>query len=373
MSFAKNVTVQCDICLILSVVSPHDFIPLPPLPPPGPPPMPAPAALAIESPVNAWWAPGAALGSNKFTKSVFHNHMTICLAGHDCGKFIPHVQIVPAPNNLKTLTQIPTSSRKANFSASTVLMNGSPTACMTAIDEMPTPMTYCSQPMSTPLADAVTAYWNPVQVGMTLGDWIAGAIAIAAGMILEYALYKNGGGAEKFAEDAEKNAAKGVLAQITPTLVGTLLPKDAEGVATWAIKQAVGVLTGGARIALTGEGSVTIGATTGGPFFGSAFSVGYTRTGGVNTYTASSTGNAGIATGAVTGTIGDKGNNLSETGTVRHPIGLGEASVTNNSDPAKGVTTSETKSRDPFNGFQNSTVTDTTGAPGGRVTKSESH
>lgn len=371
MSFAKTITVQSDICLNLTVVSPHDFIPVPPLP--GPPPMPAPAALAIESLVNAWWPPGAALGSNKFTKSVFHNHMTICLAGHDCGKFIPHVQVVPAPNNLKTLTQIPTSSRKANFSASTVLMNGAPTACMTMVSWPPTPMTYCAQPVSVPMADAVTAYLNTVEVGMTLGDWLAGAIAIAAGMILEYALYRNGGGAEKFVEDAEKNAAKDVLEQITPTLVGTLLPKDVEGVATWMLKQAVGALTGAARIALTGEGSVTIGATAGGPFFGSAFAVGYTRTGGVDTVTATSTGNAGVATGTVTGTIAAKGNNLSETGAVRSPVGLGEASVTNNSDPAKGVTTSETKSRDPFNGFQNSTVTDTTGAPGGTVTKSDSH
>lgn len=25
--------------------------------------------------------------------------MQICLDGHDCGKFIPHLQVTPAPNN----------------------------------------------------------------------------------------------------------------------------------------------------------------------------------------------------------------------------------------------------------------------------------
>lgn len=371
-----KVTIQRDICLnlIVPLTATHDFIPLPPFPP-VPPPMPAAplslAACAIESPVNAWWPPGAALGSNKFTTSVFHRHMAICLDGHDCGKFIPHVQVAPAPNNTLTLLHIPLSSRKCNFSASTVRMNGKPTACMTAIAWPPTPMTYCSNPMSMPLADAPTAHLNSVVVGMTFADWIAGALAIAVGMILEYALFKRGGGTRAFGQSAGKMIAKSkagssVASLIAPKLIGTLLPADKTAWINWGIKQGVGVATGLARIALTGEGSVTVSLPMGGPFLGVTPSVGYAQTGGVGTTSAGVTGTAGTASG--TGTVSRSNGTTSASGsaTSRSPVGLGESSVSGTT--GKGVTTTETDYGNPFGGFHNTT---TKTAPDGTTTRSD--
>lgn len=372
-----KVTVQADICLnlIVPLTATHDFIPLPPAPP-VPPPLPASplslAACAIESPVNAWWPPGAALGSNKFTTSVFHRHMAICLDGHDCGKFIPHVQVAPAPNNTLTLLHIPLSSRKCNFSASTVRMNGKPTACMTAIAWPPTPMTYCSNPMSMPLADAPTAHLNSVVVGMTLGDWLAGAIAIAAGMILEYAMFKAGGGTRGFGQSAGKMIAQSrggasVASLIAPKLIGSLLPANRTAWINWGIKQGVGVATGLTRIALTGEGSVSVSLPMGGPFLNVTPSVGYSQSGGVGTTSAGVTGTAGTA--SANGTVSRSNGNNSASGSVtsRSPVGLGESSVSGQT--GKGVSTTEMSTGNPFGGFHNST---TKTSPDGSVTRSDS-
>lgn len=372
-----KVTIQRDICLnlIVPLTATHDFIPLPPFPP-VPPPMPAAPlslhACAIESPVNAWWPPGAALGSNKFTTSVFHRHMAICLDGHDCGKFIPHLQVAPAPNNMLTLVQIPLSSRKANFSASTVRMNGKPTAAMTAIAWPPTPMTYCSNPINMPLADAPTSHLNSVDVHLTLMDWIAGAVAIVAGMILDYVVFRRAGGTRGFGQNAGKmiaqsRAGTSVIRLIGPDLVGTFLPADKAAWAKWALTQGVGAATGLTRILMTGEGSVTVTLPMGGPFLNVTPQVDFTRSGGVNTTSAGVTGTAGTATG--TGTVAHSQGQTTASGsaTSRSPAGLGETTVSGQT--GKGVTTTETDYGNPFGGFDNST---TTTNPDGTVTRSDS-
>lgn len=208
-----KVTIQRDICLnlVVPLTATHDFIPMPPFPP-VPPPLPGMplslAAAAIEVPVNAWWPPGVLL-KHKFTDNVLHAGMKICLDGHDCGWLIPHVQVTPAINNILTLMlHIPLSSRKANFSAATVVMNGKPVACMTMIAWPPTPMTYCADPINMPLADAPTSHFNTVEVGVTLGDWLIGAFGIAANMILDYALFKWKGGTRNFGQRASRRIAQ---------------------------------------------------------------------------------------------------------------------------------------------------------------------
>lgn len=361
-----KVTVQCDICLnlVVPLTATHNFIPLPPFPP-VPPPLPAAplslAACAIEAPVNAWWPPGYALGAAKFTTSVFHIHQQICLDGHDCGKFIPHLQVAPAPNNMLTLLHIPLSSRKANFNASTVKMNGKSPACMTAIAWPPTPMTYCSEPIKMPLADAPTAHLNTVIVGMTLGDWLAGAFAIAAGMILDYVLFRMSGGTRGFGAGAGKQiamsrAGQSVAQLLRSKFVGALTTDMTQ----WAIKQGVGVLTGAARIALTGEGTIGISYQIGGPFLGATGSVGVTRTNAKGWVpSAGVVGNAGI----VSGNVDTAGAGVTQ----NHPLGLGQNSASHSWE--KGTTTTQTDVSDPFGGFHNRT---TTTGPDGTTTVADS-
>lgn len=357
----SKITIQRDICLnlVIPLTATHDFIPLPPFPP-VPPPLPAAplslAACAIESPVNAWWPPGYALGANKFTTTVFHGGMLICLDGHDCGKFIPHVQVAPAPNNTLTIPQIALSTRKANFSASTVKMNGKPAACMTLIGWPPTPMTYCSNPISMPLADAPTSHLNSVTVGMTFADWFAGVFAIAVNMILEYVMFKRGGGTKAFGQSAGKmiasnKAGKSVASLLASKFIGQIKPKSWKD---WGIKQAVGALVGAVRIAATGEGSIGVSLPIGGPFLGltGAGSVTFSNR-APSGWSAGVTGNAGTASGNV-----DVGNTGVGAGlTSRHPLGLGQESATYKTD--KGLTTTDTDISDPFGGFHNRTVTDT--------------
>lgn len=354
-----KVTIQRDICLnlIVPLTATHNFIPLPPFPP-VPPPMPAAplslAACAIEAPVNAWWPPGGALGSHKFTSTVFHQGMQICLDGHDCGKFIPHLQIMPAPNNMLTFMHIPFSSRKANFSASTVLMNGKPTAAMTMIAWPPTPMTYCSEPINMPLGDAPTSHFNTVEVYISLADWLAGAAAIAAGMILDWVFRTK---SKKFGQDAGKMIAKSRAGDSVASLLRSQLISKLKGSLDmkWAIKQGVGALTGLARIGLTGQGSVGISSPYGGGFA----SLG-----------ASASKNDSGWTGGVTGSALTESGNVDTKGvghTHRSPVGLGQESQSN---PWHGdSTSSSTSTSDPFGGFHNEATT--TGPDGTTVSRSD--
>ncbi len=355
----SKVTIQRDICLplIIPLTATHDFIPLPPFPP-LPPPMPAMplslAACAIEAPTNAWWPPGGALGSHKFTSTVFHNGMQICLAGHDCGKFIPHLQILPAFNNLLTFVQIPFSSRKANFSSSTVLMNGTPTACMTMIAWPPTPMTYCANPISMPLADAPTSHFNTVEVRMTLADWLAGAFAIAAGMILDWVTRSS---SKDFGKAAGKDIARSRAGTSSAALIRDRIVNNLKGSfdASWAMQQGVGLLTGAAQIALTGNGSLGVSAPFGGGFFGLGASASHSGDG----WSGSASGNALNVDGSV-GTDG-------VSGTARNVDGTGSHTGSTGWDGSSTSTTASTS--DPFGGFHNQTTT--TGPDGTTVTRSD--
>ncbi|PRQ08288.1 hypothetical protein [Enhygromyxa salina] len=349
-----KVTIQRDICLnmVVPLTATHDFIPLPPFPP-VPPPMPAaPLALtacAIESPVNAWWPPGYALGGNKFTTSVVHCGMTICQMGHDCGKFIPHVQVAPAPNNTLTLLHIPLSSRKANFSASTVKMNGKQTACMTMIGWPPTPMTYCSNPIKMPLASAPTSHLNSVTVGMTFGDWFAGAFAIAAGMLLDWLMFRMGGGTKGFGQGAGKMIAQSRAGQyVYQILASKFIGSITTDATKWAIKQGVGILTGAVRIAATGEGEIGISHTIGGPFLGLKLGVSATYSSATGW---SGKGGASGNAGPITGNLDTNGAGIAG----NHPLGLGSESTSHSWE--KGTTSTSTDISDPFGGFHNRTTT----------------
>jgi len=350
----SKVTIQRDICLnlIVPLTATHNYIPLPPFPPLPFPPMPGMplslAACAIEAPVNAWWPPGGALGSHKFTSTVFHQGMQICLDGHDCGKFIPHLQITPAPNNILTLLHIPLSSRTANFSASTVKMDGTPTACMTMIAWPPTPMTYCSDPISMPLADAPTSHFNTVEVGMTFGDWFAGAFAIAAGMVLDWALFRMSGGTQGFGQDAGKKIARSRAGDSVASMIrGDLIGSLTTSFKPWALSQGVGILTGAVKVAATGEGSIGISHTAGGPFLGVTGSVSRDYSGG------EATNKAGVSGDAVTtsGSLDTEGASA----TSRSPVGLGEES--SSTSWGEGTTHTDTRSSDPFGGFETRTTT----------------
>jgi hypothetical protein len=359
------VSVQNDLCLNLLPIplfAPHNYIPLPPFPP-VPPPMTGTVAAchAFEIPVTAWWPPGYALGGAAFTTTVFHKMMQICLEGHDCGKFIVHVQGSPAPNNTLTLIHIPTSKRAANFSSSTVKLNGKGVAAMTMISWPPCPMTYCAEPLSLPLADAPTSHLNTVKFGVTLADWIFGAIAIAADMIIEWAFMKAGGGPQKdLLKKAEEMALKSQVGKSVFQLVAKpLLGEIAKPDAKWAVKQAVGFATGAARAESTGEGSASISYEIGGPFFGLKGSVGYK--------TSKDKGReltAGAKGTALTGSaeVNEGGASIAN----NHPLGLGNESHSH--EWGKG-TTHERTSIDPSNGFRNTNVKTT---PDGQTARASS-
>jgi hypothetical protein len=322
------VSIMRDITLnmIIPCTATHNFTPLPPVPP-VPPPLPAApfslAACAAEIPVNMMWPPGMATGSNKFTTTVIHQGMCIALDGHDCGIMIVHVQMAPAPNNMFTPMQIAFSSRKSMFSASTVQMNGKNTGCCAMVALPPSPMVYCADPMSPPLADAVTSYLNTVYVGMTLADFLVGAVSIAASMILDWVFRAKGPGDLDIGEQlVSKVFGGGSIAEV-------------------AIRNAVGATVGAFR-ALATDGPTSIQIGVGSPYLQLQASADRDSSGN---WSESVAGQAGTTQAQ----IGTQGVQL----TVNNPTGSDQASR-NWGD--SGVTTTSTDTS-PTEGYRTTTTT----------------
>jgi hypothetical protein len=324
VSIMRDITIN----LIVPCTATHNFAPLPPVPP-VPPPLPAvPLALtacAIESPVNMMWPPGMALGSNKFTTTVVHQGMGIALDGHDCGCLIPHVQVAPAPNNMLTLLHIGFSSRKSMFVASTVVMNGKSPACCVMVAWPPSPMVYCADPMSPPLADAVTSYLNSVQVGMTLADWLIGALSIAASMIID----------KIFSGGSMPGSWRALGEAALDKLIG------AGSLGEFAAKNGLAIATGLARLAFT-DGPASVQLTVGSPYLQLQGSV--------------DRGADGSYSGGVTGQVGNVAGQVSTTGVQLTTSGPTGSTQESRNWGQSGPTTTTTDTS-PTEGFRTQTTT----------------
>jgi hypothetical protein len=156
------------------------------LPPEIPMPVPNPS---IETVVMQKWAPGELNNQHKRAVTVQHKGLRIVLEGHDCGPFIQDLTPL-VPVNVYYLIMWPFSSRKIQFSASTVQAEGTPVGCAGPF----LPMMSCGEPVSAPTAFAVTSWRNTVEVGMSDGDLAIGLSAAAASMALDLIFNAIGGG-----------------------------------------------------------------------------------------------------------------------------------------------------------------------------------
>lgn len=257
----SKISIQFDIAfnIFFPLTATHDYAPMPPVPPA----VPVPAtpltlvACAFEIPVTMLWPPGNLLGKNKLTTTVKHNDCTITQDGHDCGSMIVHAQMLPAPNNLMTAVQIPFSSRKSMFSASTVTMNKKSVACNTLVGLPPTPMMYCANPMSMPLGSGDTSHLNSVSVGMTWVDIVLGVLAIAASMIIDKLLNPP----SKFKAEAPKGGQDVIQEILEKALLG-----DATSLKSFFLKTGLAVGTGLARMGFT-DGPVSFDIKLGDTYF----------------------------------------------------------------------------------------------------------
>ncbi len=202
-------------------LSPHKtYLPVPPI---GP---------YIEPPYPMWWPPGRAMGQNKFAATVMHQGNMIVLQGHDLGILEPQIG---APPGLYLNTVL--SSRKVNFSASTVKMTGAP-AAVAGLQNF-APMTVCADPIALPVGDCNNRS-STVFVGFTFADWHMGALAVALSTVVSALMSQAKFGAKsKWAEE--------IL----------------QALAAQAVGAAVSVVSGAVQVANTGQG--TIGFTFGTP------------------------------------------------------------------------------------------------------------
>lgn len=240
-----KVSISNDISVPIYPVSSclHDY-----LGPPGPPPAGVAyvkIGVAIDSPTPMFWPPGMAMGQNKLTTKTLHKGLPICIAGHDVGTAIIHVQVAPSPSNIMTALHILFSSRKAMFMASTVLLEGKPTVACTLINAPPAPMLACADPVPIPMTGAPTSHLNTLLFAMTGADYALGIASIALEMAVA-AIASRG-------PDPSGSAAS----QIMGKLAGP------DGIGSWALSQVAGVASGTLRLVFTdGPAAVTLGVGT---------------------------------------------------------------------------------------------------------------
>lgn len=213
-----------------------------PPPPPPAPPVYVKVGVAVDFPaIPMFWPPGMAMGNNKLSTKVVHKSMAICLGSHDVGVMIPHVQVVPSPLNTLTPIQILFSSRASLFQSSTVQFEGKTVAACTMFNLMapPAPLIACMDPVSLPIASAPTAHLNTVMFGMSLADYIIAAATVVVTMAVEFAM--SGG-------------------DPPPGWRDVLRGKLMADFKSWAAKTAIGLASGGARLAFTdGPAALTVG------------------------------------------------------------------------------------------------------------------
>ncbi|MBZ0119627.1 MAG: hypothetical protein K8H88_21740, partial [Sandaracinaceae bacterium] len=158
----------------------HHLVFVPPAPP-----VPQPFGASLEQPATMLWPVGFALGANKFTTSVYHHSVWIALEGHDIGRMLFHLSLVPGIDLLMP-GHILKSSRKAKFRAGEVKANGKAIACCTIFDvgAMPAPMMICGD-LPLPASGTGTAVWlNDVLVGMHWIDVLMGWVDCVVGMVV---------------------------------------------------------------------------------------------------------------------------------------------------------------------------------------------
>lgn len=183
-------------------------------PPPGVP-KPSTPTYAIEMIATQMWTAGYALGINKFTETVKHLGVPICVSGHDIGILIPDVTI--PFTNLYYAIMWPFSGRKMTFTSSTVLMDKNPVACSQAFP-VPLPMMTCGDPLTLPNALPLANFTHSLTVGMTLGDFLLGlaqiAISVAVDAVFEWGGKAFQGIASRFGKEAAEEAAERVAREV---------------------------------------------------------------------------------------------------------------------------------------------------------------
>lgn len=175
--FSAPITISImDATLITAFISTHSAAPVPPAP--------APTGTwpHLEPVATQFWPPGMPFGKHKMSKTVTHRGQCISLEGHDCGNFIPHVTVGP-PSALLVL-KIMGSSRKMNFSASSVKMNKKAAATGSIYPFFP--MSTCAEPLTMPFVFSLASMpLSTVKVGLSGADALLGALDIVANMIIE--------------------------------------------------------------------------------------------------------------------------------------------------------------------------------------------
>jgi hypothetical protein len=222
-----------------------------PTPPTNPYVVPSPVP-AIEMIATQMWTAGYFTGKNQLTTDIVHR-MPIVLDGHDLGPLIPDVTI-PFTNYWYAIMW-PFSSRKTMFAASTVKMNGKPTAVADGV--LPFFMISCGEPISCPLTWPLSNRINTVIVGVSLGDIILGIVNIGVSMAIDFAFSK-----------IDKGSGKGISGD---EFVGGLLDKagvSPREFAKKAVQAGSGWVIGAVDSHIRGDGSLPPFKLTVGSAFG---------------------------------------------------------------------------------------------------------
>lgn len=189
---------------------------------------PVPAAFpgpTLELDVPMEWPPGKLLGAHVVATRVRHRGGGVIGVGHDCGRGIAHITMLPLPDPMSPI-HAAMSSRRVVFPVTSVLAEGKPLGGVSS--DLRAPMIACAT-VPTPLVVNTTNAMASVDLGLSPADVHAGVWAQAEAALL--ASLEEGPG------DAIEATAAKLVATAMPAAVGLALAPGPSGLRCVALAQ----------------------------------------------------------------------------------------------------------------------------------------
>lgn len=140
--------------------------------------------------VNMWWPPGALTGDHKLASTVQHRSLRTVQVGHKLGPLVPHVEMVPASDDILTPVQMLTSSFEVKFQNGEIVDQGAPIGVLMPL----TPALVCTDLVSLPCGYSPSAIFNSAWLDVSWVDIVAGWVEIVVTMVVDFLAYKAKGG-----------------------------------------------------------------------------------------------------------------------------------------------------------------------------------
>ena len=160
-----------------------------------------------------YWPGGFPTGSHQIAFNVTNAGVPVVQTGHKLGLLLPHIETVPAPDDLLTVVQCLKSNCEIKFQNGEVKAEGNPLASL-----LPVLMNAlaCTDVISMPAGISATSLMNTVWHYTSFTDLIAGWVEIWVNALFEFVGFLAGGGLGGGGSRAATYSLKTILGSFVP-------------------------------------------------------------------------------------------------------------------------------------------------------------